>query len=158
MLRDWRAPGAEPFLSLSARRGVAGDCLANAERGLTVSLEFHSMTLTETAASTNRLLDDVGAPNLYTYWQPMDGVPVADLVDELAAVRPRLSHLHVFRWRDGGERLALVDGADLWPEVLSEAEGAGAWEGDRVAFLEFVRDDDPDQLAADAATLLGWLA
>ena len=161
-VRVWCEMGEGPDAGEDTRARITDQLAtfaeAGAARGLAVSLEFHSMTLTETAASTNRLLDDVGAPNLYTYWQPMDGVPVDELVGELRAVRSRLSHLHVFRWRDGGERLPLADGADLWPEALREAEDPGVWDGDRVAFLEFVRDDDPDQLAADAATLLGWLA
>lgn len=123
------------------------------ERRLTVSLEYHQGTLTETAASAGALLEAVGSSALFTYWQP---VPGRDHRAELAAIADDVSHLHVFRWAEDGTRLALSDGADLWPEAFASL-GSGRWARTRVAFLEFVRDDDPDQLAADAATLRAWL-
>lgn len=129
---------------------------ADAEaRDLTLSLEFHVDTFTETAASTARLLAAAGRPsNLFTYWQPVRG---HDPVAEAAAVAADLSHVHVFHWRDDGERRPLAEGDATWPTVLSSVTD-GRWAGDRYAFLEFVRGDDPDQLRADAATLRGWLA
>ena len=130
-----------------------------AERGLTLSLEFHPGTLTETAASTLGLLDAVDAPNLFTYWQPPTGLPVPDAAWRRGGRSAhRASHLHVFRWRSYEDRQPLEEGADLWPAVLAEPPADERWPGDRVAFLEFVRGDDPDQLVADAAVLRGWLA
>jgi len=129
--------------------------LRAAERDVTVSLEFHPGTWTETAQGTLDLLGEVGSPALRTYWQPHPQLAVPALLSELEAVLPRLSHLHVFRWTPGGERLPLADGADLWPGALALASPVSP--EDRVAFLEFVRDDDVDQLVADAATLRGWL-
>ena len=148
---DERAPVAP------ALRAIAE---AAAERDLTVSVEFHPHTLTETAVSANRLLAEVDAPNLFTYWQPAVGLAVDELLAELVAVTPSLSHLHVFRWDAEGGRLALERGADLWPaafDAVSEADETGRWTGQRYAFLEFVAGDDPDQLARDAATVRSWL-
>ena len=91
----------------------------------------------------------------------MDRLAPPELLDELRAVQADLSHLHVFRWTTDGARLPLASGADLWPDVLAEVSAAhepSRWIADRFAFLEFVRDDDPEQLRADAATLRGWLA
>lgn len=153
---DWVGPEPEP----SVRDRIVDDLRAitvgAAERHLTVSLEFHPGTLTETAASTLALLDDADEPTLFTYWQPPTGIPVADLLTSWAAVRHRVSHLHVFRWRTHEDRLPLAEGADLWPDVLADPAPA-AWPRDRVAFLEFVRGDAPAQVATDAATLRGWL-
>ncbi len=136
-------------------------CSAAAARELTVSLEFHPGTSTETAAGTNALLealDALGAGNLFTYWQPDPALTGPEQLDELDAVMPRLSHLHVFRWEPDGSRLPLAEGSDLWPAALARAGAAGEGPlGGRVAFLEFVRDDDPDQLVRDAATLRNWL-
>ena len=54
-------------------------------------------------------------------------------------------------------RRPLAHGVDLWPEALMVARTPGRWRGPRVAFLEFVADDDPDQLAEDAECLRRWL-
>ncbi len=133
--------------SLIALAAIAG------ERDITVSLEYHGGTLTETAESAGALLAAVGAPNLFTYWQPVAG---RDPLGELATVAEDVSHLHVFCWRDDGTRLPLEAGTELWPAAFASL-GPGRWARGRVAFLEFVRNDDPKQLAADAATLRGWL-
>jgi sugar phosphate isomerase/epimerase len=154
---DWVGPDPEPQVreAIGAQLGfIAG--LA-ADRGLRVSLEFHPGTLTETADSTLALLDAVDAANLFTYWQPPASLPVPELLASWRAVRHRTSHLHVFRWRSYEDRQPLAEGADLWPEVLSEPPTARGWPGDHLAFLEFVRGDDLAQVATDAAVLLGWL-
>lgn len=154
---DWVGPDPESQIRDAIEAQVTSIAERAADRALTVSLEFHPGTVTETATSTLALLDAVGASNLFTYWQPPTGLPVPDLLRSWRAVRHRASHLHVFRWRSYEDRQPLVEGADLWPEVLSEPPAADGWVGDRVAFLEFVRGDDPDQLVDDAAVLRGWL-
>jgi sugar phosphate isomerase/epimerase len=115
-----------------------------------VSLEFHGGTLTDTAESTTRLMDAVGAPNLTTYWQPPTGMGVAECKRSLEAVLPRLGNVHVFHWwPDDRHRLPLAQGADRWREYLAVAAKAG---GQRHASLEFVRGDDVEQLRNDAKT------
>ena len=158
-VRVWCPFGAPPDtdddLFDVAARDLAAWSAEAATRGLTLSLEFHVDTFTETAASTSKLLDAAGRPPaLFTYWQPVAGRAAPD---ELAAVAADVSHLHVFHWTDGGRRLPLADGADGWPALLRTPLG-GRWPHERCAFLEFVRDDDPAQLVADASTLRGWLA
>ena len=123
--------------------------------GLTGSVEHPPHTLTETAAGTLELLDEV--PGLHIYWQPRPDLAPEALLDELRPLLPRLSPPHVFRWRADGDRRPLEEGVDLWPEALLLARTPGTWAGDRAALLEFVRGDDPEQLAADAAALRRWL-
>ena len=48
----------------------------------------------------------------------------------------------------------LREGEEAWRAYLAEAREAG----DLFALLEFVRDDDPRQMLADAAALRSWLA
>ena len=154
---DWVGPHPEPQVREAIRAQLGFIAGIAADRGLTVSLEFHPGTLTETADSTLALLDAVDAANLFTYWQPATGASVDELLASWRAVRHRASHLHVFRWRAVDDRRPLAEGADLWPQVLAEPPSAAGWPGERVAFLEFVRGDDPAQLGDDAAVLLGWL-
>lgn len=155
---DWGSPAdvdADRRAAIVAEVGAVAALAA--EAGLTVSLELHPFTLTETAASTLGLLDEVANDSLFTYWQPDPRLDPTALLAELRAVLPRLSHLHVFRWNTDSTRLPLSAGTDLWPEALMLARTPGAWPAPRLALLEFVRDDDPDQLAADAAVLRRWL-
>jgi 3-dehydroshikimate dehydratase len=154
---DRVGPAPDPSVREAIQAQVAFIAGLAADRGLTVSLEFHPGTLTETAASTLALLDAVDARNLFSYWQPPVGLPVPELLASWRAVRHRTSHLHVFRWRAVDDRQPLEEGADLWPSVLAEPPDAAGWPGPRVAFLEFVLGDDPVQVEADAAVLRGWL-
>jgi sugar phosphate isomerase/epimerase len=152
-VRVWCPLGMGPDASVPGpiAAGLAAIADAASERGLTVSLEFHPRTLTETAASTLRVLDAVDAPNLFTYWQPAPGAPADYLRHELAAVRDHLSHLHVFWWT-ASSRLPLEDGAAAWASLLPVADGS-RWRHPRAALLEFVAGDEPDQLRRDAAVL-----
>jgi hypothetical protein len=88
---------------------------------------------------------------------------VSEQLAEVDEVLPVLSHLHVFRWRSFEDRLPLADGDDLWPAVLAAADrprstaAPASGPTRRWAFLEYVRNDDPAQLLADAATLRSGL-
>jgi hypothetical protein len=81
-------------------------------------------------------------------------------LDELAAVAPRLAHLHVFSWGPAGidERRPLADGVTLWPAAFALAAREGdALAGGRYALCEYVRDDDPEQFVADVRVLRTWI-
>jgi hypothetical protein len=131
-----------------------------AERGLVAALEFHPATLTETAASTNELLDAIAQPGLRTHWQPDPALPADAALAELGQVTSRLAHLHTFAWGSRGieDRHPLADGGDLWRPALALADRDGAGlPGRRYALCEYVRDDEPDQLVADVRVLNRWL-
>jgi hypothetical protein len=120
-------------------------------------MEYHAGTLADTPAAVQSLLDRAGAPNLFTYWQCVPAEPVASNVAALQALLPRLLHLHVFHWVKGPTGFArrpLAEGAPAWRRYLA---CAAEEERDRWAFIEFVPDDDPDALPAEARTLRRWL-
>ena len=126
--------------------------------GITVALEYHNKTLTDTRESAHQLLREVDHPELKLYWQPRNGAPFRDDLEELDAALPHLSHVHVFHWQQTPEgridRRPLAEGDSEWRAFLERIREAG---GDRYCILEFVRDDDPAQLREDAKTLLSWL-
>ena len=132
-------------------------CESAADHGLSVALEFHRQTLTDTLASTLDLLDSVDHPALLSYWQPRIGIELDEALHELEALKPRLLHLHVFQWNVRRERLPLADGASFWPHLL---ERVAAWNdarsASRCAFIEFVAGDEPAAFARDAQTLREW--
>jgi sugar phosphate isomerase/epimerase len=154
-VRVWAPFGIEPGSSRTGEvvTALVEVCEQAAARDLTVGVEFHAGTLTETAASTVALLDAVGAANLATYWQPpywLQARPPAADAAEVAGLARRLSHLHVYEWAGAAERRPLAEGAARWQAVIGALDAAPR---PRVAFLEFVVADDPRRLDDDARTL-----
>jgi hypothetical protein len=89
-----------------------------------------------------------------TLWQPPHERPMEENVASLRGVLSWLQHLHVFHWPRRGERAPLADGAARWRAYLDVLRERGAtWP----LLLEFVRNDDPEQLRVDAATLHRWI-
>lgn len=125
------------------------------ERGIGLALEFHSGTLAATAPATLRLLDEIGSPHLSTYWQPTVAAPVDAVLEEYRALAAHTSAAHVFSWWPAKERLQLRARDALWTRFFGEA--AVAANPPRDALLEFVPDDDPAILAAEAASLRSYL-
>jgi sugar phosphate isomerase/epimerase len=125
-----------------------------ARAGVSISYEYHDNTLTDTAESAVRLLEEVGHPNVYTLWQPTIGAAVEDNVLALRRIRHRLANVHVFHW-EGREHMPLSAGRDAWRRYLAEI---AAVPGDRYVMLEFVRNGDPAQFREDAAELRSLVA
>ena len=140
-------------------RAVADDlrncCRIAAERGLTVTTEYHRGTAANHAGPVLKLLAAVDHPALRSGWQPPIDETPAERLAGLKQLLPYLSTLHVFHWRPETERQPLADGAEDWRCYFRAAAAAP---GDHPALLEFVRHDSPEQLRTDAATLLDWLA
>jgi sugar phosphate isomerase/epimerase len=160
VIRTWagRRPAAEADAAYRAR--VVKDLIAAGERagaaGIRLAVEYHGRTLTDTDASALSLARELDGSNVYLSWQPLHH-RVADHVATLRRLAPRLANLHVFQWQStatGLDRRPLADGSAEWSQYLSAIDRRR----DVFALLEFVRDDAPEQLLADAATLNAWLA
>ncbi len=118
-----------------------------------IGMEYHYNTLTDSLESTLDLLKAVDHPNLTTYWQPWVDRERQAILDEIPALLPYLSNLHVYSWEtgeNGWNRLAFSDKSDFWTEALDRAnvDSSTRW-----AILEFVRDDKIDQFLEDACDL-----
>ncbi|MCU0501364.1 MAG: sugar phosphate isomerase/epimerase [Anaerolineae bacterium] len=116
--------------------------------------------LTDTNVSARRLLEEVGHPNVRTYWQPPVAMSPAECLAGLAAVSGYLSNAHVFQWEaaaltDAADRRPLAEGVAVWRQYL---ERIAATDRDHFAMIEFVREDAPEQFLADARVLSAWLA
>ncbi len=118
-----------------------------------ITLEYHQNTLTDSIESTDRLLRAIDHSNVFVNWQPTNFKPFEYSLEALETVLPWMSNLHVFRWDYQGDkkiRRPLEEGIEDWRRYF---ELATTKPGDRFALLEFVKDDDPDQLRRDAKVL-----
>lgn len=158
LIRVWAGDRASAMADDAFRENV----IAQSQRavqmardaGIDVAYEFHGNTLTDEQASALSLLRAV--PGVKTLWQPPHDLMPEGQIAGLHAVLPWLANVHVFHWRTGDRaRLPLREGVTLWRERLSVAASAGR---EIAALLEFVRDDDVQQLMEDAEMLRNLLA
>lgn len=138
---------------MAVTRGLAELADVAAGSGIEIALEFHRNTLTDEVDSTITLLLDVGASNLKTYWQPPVDLDDAQCLEQLEALMPWLSTVHVFSWGPSNNRRPLAARESLWRPVLNRL---AAEPREINALLEFVADDSPEQFATDAAHLRSW--
>jgi len=157
-IRVWPGHRKRPSTDYSPQeRHIATQALANVARraedyGMTIGLEYHPNSLTDTLPSALQLAQDLTASNLFLYWQPAPGLPLSDALTEIAALGPRICHLHVFAWLADASRLSLGKRVDFWQACI-DAMPQSDWDKQTYAMLEFVRGDDVGQFADDAQTL-----
>jgi sugar phosphate isomerase/epimerase len=157
-IRVWAGRRGSAQSDAAYRAGVAEDALKLAAKAraaspeLLICYEYHADTLTDTDASAAALFAATDHPNIRTLWQPPHELSVEQRCQSLRRVMGDLQHVHVFHWPKRGERAPLAAGRDDWRRyfaILAAEFPAPVCP----ALLEFVRDDDPEQLRADAATL-----
>ncbi|NTE35871.1 sugar phosphate isomerase/epimerase family protein [Agrobacterium tumefaciens] len=157
-IRIWPGSRKRPSADYSpGERRAATEALATIARrahdhGITIGLEYHPNSLTDTLPSALQLMQDLPMPNLFFYWQPAPGLPLEDALAEISAIGPRICHLHVFAWLADTSRLPLHERADYWRACVN-ALPEGDWKKPAFAMLEFVKGDDVGQFAEDAAVL-----
>lgn len=120
--------------------------------GVDVAPEFHINTLTDSLDSLRYLLKVL--PKQKFYWQPRWDWSEEDRLTALREIGDRLTHIHVFSWKieNGREiRLPLEDGESMWKKVISGLDA------EKKALMEFVQDDEPQNLVRDAKILKNWM-
>ncbi len=157
-IRIWAGVGASKDADAARRAEVAADIVRCADlakkAGVTLSLEYHGNTLTDTLASTLQLLDEAKHDNVFSYWQAPLDVADAQQEHDLAKLLEtgKVTNAHVYRWEtiDGNYvQKSLESGKDLLTKWLGQMNtGVPRW-----ACIEFVKDGTPEQFLADAAVL-----
>ncbi|TCP23522.1 sugar phosphate isomerase/epimerase [Scopulibacillus darangshiensis] len=119
------------------------------ESCITIHIEYHGGTLTDTRTSASRLMKAITQENVKAYWQPPVGEDVDTRLRGMKEIEPWLSHVHVFHW-DNRDRRPLNEGKAEWKRYLGILAGL---QHDHYAMLEFVKENDPEQFLRDADTL-----
>ncbi len=120
------------------------------DEGISVHLEYHDNTLTDTKESARKLMEEINHNNLLLYWQPSNGVSVEERLASIDLVKEWITNVHIFHWHSFEDRLELISGEGEWQQYLKAIEKDGR---DRYVLMEFVKDDDERQFLKDAQTL-----
>lgn len=159
VIRVWAGKRGSAEADAGYRRCVIDACRAMsdiaADNGIDLCFEFHGHSLTDTAESARRLLEEIGRDNVKTYWQPPVGLTPEECLTGLEAVLPWVTNVHAYHWGSRYERMTLAEGAAEWSRYLKKISSTGR---SHFILLEFVRDDDPAVFLREAATLKELLA
>lgn len=157
-IRIWAGRLGSAEADAAARGAVVGAIQSAAdqaaEQGVALGLEFHRNTLTDDIDSTLALLDEIDRDNVSSYWQPPNGMPEDEALETLHRLGS-VPAVHVFSWWPGTTRLPLAERESLWRSAL---QGLGAQRSPVDLLLEFVAEDDPENLVRDGAQLNRWIA
>jgi sugar phosphate isomerase/epimerase len=160
-IRVWAGRTASADADEAYRQRVAEDLHRAAELSdelnQNIALEWHGNTLTDTAASAEKLLREVDRPNVGCMWQPRNDQDLSLNLTDMETALPRLMGIHVFHWEGpNNDRRPLSEGESRWHDYFAKLIDSTA--GRKVfASLEFVKGDDPEQLKHDASVLIRHL-
>lgn len=126
--------------------------ICDATPDLTIALECHPGTLTETYPLALRFLQDVDRKNIKMMWQPNQMESLEYDLKSIEALLPWIVGVHVFAWGRQGERFPLKQHEKYWHarlELLRRKE--------LNYMLEFMPDDRLESLPKEAETLKCWI-
>lgn len=156
-IRIWAGQKGSADITAEERANVVRElqdaCDVAKASGLTVSLECHNWTLTDDCDSSLRLLEEVDRDNLKLYWQPNQFRDNAYNLETLKRQLPYITNVHVFSW-EGKDHFPLEKHESLWRQYIDVIASSGK---DHNLLLEFMYNDQPEQLKIDSAVLKSWL-
>lgn len=117
-----------------------------AEEGVTLCMECHNNTYTNTKESALELMQAVNSPAFRMYWQPSQFRSEEENIEYAKLIAKHTVNIHVFNWKEK-EKYPLSEAKDIWREYLS------CFDGGRTLLLEFMPDDKIETLKQEATTL-----
>ena len=150
ILRLWCGNKKAPDCTVEERAFLFTQCKEAArlagKEGVTLCMECHRGTYTETAEGALELMQAVDSPAFRMYWQPNQFRTPEENLAYLRQLGSYITHIHVFQWKED-DRFPLETGIDEWTAYLQELSGS------HHLLLEFMPDDDIRSLDREAATL-----
>lgn len=122
ILRVWAGEKGSAETTFEGRQQIVADAqrigeLAAAE-GLSISLEYHANTLTDTPESAARLMEEIDSEEVLFYWQPANDLTVKERLDSLPQLAQWITNVHVFHWENFRNRFPLAEGFDDWKQYM----------------------------------------
>ena len=126
---------------------VCGTAAKVAEaNGVTLCLECHKGTFTESPDDAVWLMETVNSPHFRMYWQPFQWQNVDENIINAKKIAPYAEHIHVFNWR-GKEKLPLGEAVEEWQSYLKQFSKPST------LLLEFMPDNEISTLPLEAEAL-----
>lgn len=113
------------------------------EHGVTVAMECHQWTYTDTAESILELMSEVDSQSFRMYWQPNQYRTAEENLRHIEMTGKYVTAVHAFNW-DRDSRFPLSEAVDVWRDYLSRLSG------EYPILLEFMPDDNIGSLSAEA--------
>jgi len=142
----WESHEADEEKRAAITADIKRVCRLAAQKGLTVSAEYHGWTLTDNYDSAVRLFNDVNEENFRLYWQPNQFYEFEENVSVISKLLPMVSNIHVFSW-ERENRFPLRYHAERWQKYIDIIDSS---EKTRALIIEFVHDESREALIDDA--------
>lgn len=150
ILRLWCGKKNYEDFTPEEREKILSDALALSKiaenEGVYLCMECHNKTYTNCLQGAMELMETVNSQHFGMYWQPNQFVSYETNLAYAKTIAPYVTQIHVFNWEDKN-RYPLADAVDTWRSYLS------CFEGDHALLLEFVPNNQPEELAAEAEAL-----
>ena len=115
------------------------------ENGVTLCMECHIKTYTNTKESALQLMQTVDSEHFKMYWQPNQYNSENENIEYAKLLSPYTDHIHVFNWKQK-EKYPLIQAKDIWKEYLKHFK-------DKILLLEFMPDGKIESLKTEADAL-----
>lgn len=146
-LRLWC--GGESSAECPDKKALFDECRRASEiakkEGVTLCMECHAGTYTDTPESALELMREVDSNNFKMYWQPDQYKSLEENLISARLLSPYVENVHVFNW-DKDTRLPLEGARDTWKCYLEHFSGG-------TLLLEFMPDGRLDSLEREAEAL-----
>ncbi len=150
ILRLWAGKKTKDMCSQQEKDLLFNQCKLAAKiaeaAGVTLCLECHRNSYTETAQGAFELMQVVDSEAFRMYWQPDPYVSVEENIAYARLIQPYTVHLHAFHIKRSTS-YPLAEGAEEWKLYLKE------FTGDHLALLETLPDQRPETLQREADSL-----
>ena len=160
MIRVWAGEKGSEEVDADGRQNIIEDAnrigKMTSEANLSVSLEYHMDTLTDTPESAYQLMQEITSPNVYLYWQSAESLSIEERIESLPKLGPWITNVHVFHWKDFYHRYPLAEGQDEWLQYIQNIEDSST--NKHHYLIEFVHGKDQKQEFLESVkTLKEWL-
>ncbi len=115
------------------------------KNNVTLCMECHNGTYTDTKESAIKLMKAVSSPAFRMYWQPNQFTSADENKQYARLLSPFTKNIHVFNWTETS-RFPLGEATARWKEYLS-------YFSDNTLLLEFMPDDNISSLKTEADAL-----
>ena len=156
-IRVWAGSIPSATITDAERENIVNNartiCDMAAKEEITISVEYHDHSMTDSADADIAFVKMVDRPNFYTYWQQPLDIPQSQQMPDLLKVvaAGRITNFHVYQYHideDGRHQLPLD--AEVWRGYFNAIND----DKTHYAFIEFVGGYPDDEFIADAKTLL----